>query len=338
MTALNWTFGLLGLSVATGERAVVIARRAFTRPFLAAFVYFALAAIVMANLLDGSIGGYLLTSVVAILSVTLREALSERRSRTALEEHVADSQRYLGYSRALEGVVHSLRHQLAITKGYLEDVMETTLPPGTGSTAERAKMSTDAALTILDRLQASASPRVHFADQPVSLLDVASSGGELMRGLSGAQRTRLELPGQSRPVYVRADPTLLRDVLAALLINALQAVEHGGSVSVSVDTRRGGFGSLTVADSGPGLNEQQRDHLFEPHYTTKQGGTGMGLFTAFGVVREHRGQLIYEGDGKQGAVFTVLIPLAPASAKSAEAVAETRDGLNPSTIAKRLSG
>jgi two-component system NtrC family sensor kinase len=126
--------------------------------------------------------------------------------------------------------------------------------------------------------------------------------------------------------------------LAALLINALQAVEHGGSVSVSVDTRRGGFGSLTVADSGPGLNEQQRDHLFEPHYTTKQGGTGMGLFTAFGVVREHRGQLIYEGDGKQGAVFTVLIPLAPASAKSAEAVAETRDGLNPSTIAKRLSG
>jgi hypothetical protein len=64
----------------------------------------------------------------------------------------------------------------------------------------------------------------------------------------------------------------------------------------------------------------------------------MGLFTAFGVVREHRGQLIYEGDGKEGAVFTVLIPLVTVSAKSAEAVAEPRDGLNPASVTERLSG
>jgi signal transduction histidine kinase len=59
----------------------------------------------------------------------------------------------------------------------------------------------------------------------------------------------------------------------------------------------------------------------------------MGLFTAFGVVREHGGQLIYEGGPKQGATFTVLIPVATTSAKSAEPVAEAGDGLNPVRIA-----
>ena len=273
-----------------------------------------------------------------MLSVSLTEALTERRSRTALEAQVADSHRYLGYSRALEGTVHSLRHQLAVTKGYLEDALETKLPAPAKTTAQSAKASTDAALAMLDRLQSSASPRVEVGLEPVGLHDIASSGAELIRGRAAAQRTRLALPIQSRSVYVRADAVLLRDVLAALLINALQAVEHGGTVSISVGTRRGGYGSLTVADTGPGLNDQQRDHLFEPHYTTKAGGTGMGLFTAFGVVREHRGQLIYEGDGKEGAVFTVLIPLAATSAKSVEPVAEPRDGLNPATVAKRLSG
>jgi len=59
----------------------------------------------------------------------------------------------------------------------------------------------------------------------------------------------------------------------------------------------------------------------------------MGLFTAFGVIREHGGQLIYEGGAKPGAVFTLLVPLAALSAKSAEPIAEPGDGLNPFRVA-----
>jgi len=338
MTVVNWILTLLELSVLGGERATAIARRAFSKSFFAAFLYFALAAILMANLMDGSPRGYLLAAVVALLSVTLTETIAGRRSRSALEAHVADSQRYLGYSRALEGVVHSLRHQLAITKGYVEDVLESRLQSATRARVESAKASTNAALAMLDRLQASASPRVVFSDELVNLSDIAGAAVEFVRGIAAGQRTRLEISGQPRPIYLRGDPVLLRDVVAALLINALQAVGHGGVVSVSVAVRRGGLGGLSVSDSGPGLNEEQRDHLFEPHYTTKKHGTGMGLFTAFGVVREHRGHLVYEGDGKKGAVFTVLIPLAAPSAKGAEPVAEPADGLNPARISEGLSG
>ena len=54
-------------------------------------------------------------------------------------------------------------------------------------------------------------------------------------------------------------------------------------------------------------NPDQRHHLFEPHFTTKEGGTGLGLFMSYGIVREHQGDLLYEGN-RHGAIFTVVLP------------------------------
>ena len=333
MTLANWLVTLVEIAVFTGEPSRKTIRAVFSRSFLAAFVYFALAATLTYSVMDGSPRGYLLAVVVALLSVTLTETLAERRSRAALEAQVADSQRHLGYSRAMEGVVHSLRHQLAISKGYVEDMLELRIGPQARGRALGAKASTDAALQMMDRLSASASPRVEIAADPVNLTEIAIGAGEMVRGLATGQRTRVEVTGQVRPVLAVGDPAMLREVTTELVINALEAVGHGGSVKLSTGTRRGGWASLSVADSGPGISDRQRDHLFEPHYTTKPAGTGMGLFTAFGVVREHGGQLIYEGGSKPGAVFTVLIPVASSSAKSAEPVAEPGDGLNPVRIA-----
>jgi signal transduction histidine kinase len=333
MTVMNWILTLSALSILTQEPVRHIARLAFSRTFFAAFLYFALAAIVIANLMDGSLRGYLISLLVGVLSVTLTDTVAERRSREALEAQVADSQRHLGYSRALEGVVHSLRHQLAISKGYIEDVLEMRLGAQARGRAIGAKASTDVALQMLERLSASASPRIEIAGEPVNLSEIALAATEMVRGLAASQRTRVEVTGQVRPVLANGDPAMLREVVTELVINALQAVLHGGWVKLTVGMRRGGWASLSVEDSGPGISDQQRDHLFEPHYTTKPGGTGMGLFTAFGVIREHGGQLIYEGGAKPGAVFTLLVPLAALSAKSAEPIAEPGDGLNPFRVA-----
>lgn len=332
MTVANWVVTLVEIAVFTGEPTTRTIRAVFSRSFVAAFVYFALAATLISSVLDGTLRGYLLSVVVALLSVALTETIAERRSRAALEARVADSQRHLGYSRALEGIVHSLRHQLAISKGYLEDMLEMRVGRQAMGRVIAAKTATDVALEILDRLSASASPRVEIARDPVDLTEIAIGAAEMIRGLAAGQRTRVEVAGV-RPVLARGDPAMLREVASELVINALQAVGHGGSVKLSTGTRRGGWASLSVADSGPGISDRQRDHLFEPHYTTKPAGTGMGLFTAFGVVREHGGQLVYEGWTKPGAIFTVLIPVAAASAKSAEAVAEPGDSLNPVRIA-----
>ena len=337
MTLANWAVNLVGLSLLTGEPIPRAIRAAFSRAFVAAFVYFSLAAVLIAHMVDGSVGGYLLAGVVAILSVTLTETLDERRRRASLEAQVADSQRHMGYSRAMEGVAHSLRHQLAITKGYLEDVLESAITAQARGRAQAAKSSTDVALQILDRLAAGASPKVEIAREPLELKEIAAAAAELVRGRADAQGTRIEVTAKQRPVRVSADPLLLRDVVTELCINALDATQKAGSLRLTVGKRRGGWGALSVADSGPGVSAAQREHLFEPHFTTKPAGTGMGLFTAFGVVHEHHGKLVYEGGQKRGAVFTILIPTVGASDEAPEPIAVSGDGLNPAVLAERLS-
>jgi signal transduction histidine kinase len=194
------------------------------------------------------------------------------------------------------------------------------------------------ALQILDRLSASANPKVKIGNEPINLRDVATASVDLVHGRAEGQTTRLLIAGKARPVRVSGDPALLREVVTELLINGLDAVGKAGSITVSIGKRRGGWGALSVTDSGPGINEAQREHLFEPHYSTKPGGTGMGLFTAFGVVREHGGQLIYEGGPKRGGVFTILVPVASESAKVDEPVAVPGDGLDPAMVAESLTG
>lgn len=111
----------------------------------------------------------------------------------------------------------------------------------------------------------------------------------------------------SADVKVRADPLLLREVMTNLVNNAIDAAPTGGHVDLSTGRRPNGSPYLSVADNGPGVSEDNRHHLFEPHFTTKEGGTGLGLFMSYGVVREHQGELLYTGSSR-GAVFTVVLP------------------------------
>jgi len=126
-----------------------------------------------------------------------------------------------------------------------------------------------------------------------------------------SQRVHLVNEIEHVPVWVRGDPLLLREVVANLLFNAIDASPIGGVVRITCGSRaEGNF--IRIADNGPGVGLENRERLFEPHFTTKEHGTGMGLFVSYGIIREHRGRLVYEGD-KRGAVFTVVLPPAPAA-------------------------
>ncbi|HEV2414821.1 MAG TPA: HAMP domain-containing sensor histidine kinase, partial [Candidatus Dormibacteraeota bacterium] len=109
------------------------------------------------------------------------------------------------------------------------------------------------------------------------------------------------------PVKVKADPLLLREVITNLVNNAIDAAPNHGHVVLSTGRRSNGSPYFSVSDNGPGVPDEDRHHLFEPHFTTKETGTGLGLFMSYGIIREHQGQLLYEGNRK-GAVFTVTLP------------------------------
>jgi signal transduction histidine kinase len=98
----------------------------------------------------------------------------------------------------------------------------------------------------------------------------------------------------------------MREVITNLINNAIDAAPQGGHVKATTG-RRNGHPYLSVSDDGAGISDDHRHRLFEPHFTTKEEGTGLGLFMSFGIVREHQGQLLFEGT-RRGAVFTVVLP------------------------------
>jgi signal transduction histidine kinase len=121
----------------------------------------------------------------------------------------------------------------------------------------------------------------------------------------------VEVVRDLRPLALAADAAMLRQVLANLVRNAIQAMEGRGTLRLSA-TREGDEAVLAVEDTGPGVPEAVRDILFEPFVTTRRGGregAGLGLFLADRLVAAHGGRIDVSGEAGKGARFTVRLPL-----------------------------
>ena len=95
-----------------------------------------------------------------------------------------------------------------------------------------------------------------------------------------------------------------------LIVNGLQAMESGGTLSISTARNTGAdCCSIGIRDSGPGISTDIREKLFTPFFTTKPRGTGLGLAVSYGIVKDHGGDIRVESEAGQGAAFTVLLPL-----------------------------
>ncbi len=108
---------------------------------------------------------------------------------------------------------------------------------------------------------------------------------------------------------VRGNRTHLTQVLVNISLNALDAMPEGGRLRIATG-RRGEEVWVRLADNGPGLAKDVREHIFEPFFTTKEPGkgTGLGLSLAYETVRRHGGTIEIAGAPERGAAFTVRLP------------------------------
>jgi signal transduction histidine kinase len=310
LTVACWILVAVGLSIRTGEPITSIVKHNFTPSFYLAFGYFALAALLVTYVLDGSLLGYFLATIVCVLALALTDTISGRRVRRVLESELSDADRHLFHSRAVEGVVHNLRNHVANAAGYLKEIDPRRLDPADRESIETAAAAANDAVAVLRSLAQGATPRVAYALGPVDLNELITRGLGMARPRARTKEVQLALRESPEDVKVRADPLLLREVITNLVNNAIDAVPAKGHVELKCGRRGNGWPYFSVSDDGPGIADDQRHHLFEPHFTTKEGGTGLGLFMSYGIVREHQGQLNYEGS-RRGAVFTVTLPPFP---------------------------
>ncbi len=142
------------------------------------------------------------------------------------------------------------------------------------------------------------------AVQELSLLDLVRS---VVLGVQ-TERTSVALVGAPE-VVIRVDPSQVAEALRNLVMNAVEAAGEGGSVEVRAAASEG-RATIAIVDDGPGIDESDRRHLFEPLFTTKAYGLGLGLTTARSLIENQGGQLRCAQTGPDGTVFEVELPTA----------------------------
>ena len=140
------------------------------------------------------------------------------------------------------------------------------------------------------------------------LVTLLEGTAALLRKDPAHASTHVEITGD-QPV-IEADTEQLQIVFLNLLLNATQAGESSGQVTVTVTTSDGRC-QIAIADSGPGIPAELRERIFEPFFTTKHRGTGLGLPTAQRVIERHHGDIPIDCPQGGGTVVTVSLPIDP---------------------------
>ncbi|MEQ8486080.1 MAG: response regulator [Pseudomonadales bacterium] len=235
--------------------------------------------------------------------------------RNSLERQVRAAQRMETVGRLASGVAHDFNNILTVIRGYVELIGE-QIPQG--SRLREDLNYVDAAAQSAERLTRQllafsrgerGEPRVLHVNDAVAQLE------KMLLRLLGEDIELSFRPGDD--VWaVRIDPTHLEQVLMNLAINARDAMPEGGRLSIETANREldgdlwGAFVEVTVADSGHGMDEATLQSIFEPFFTTKEigRGTGLGLSTVHGIVRQAGGSIQVTSDIGQGATFRIYLP------------------------------
>jgi PAS domain S-box-containing protein len=238
--------------------------------------------------------------------------------RKILEARVVTEERLEALTLLAGGVAHDLNNLVTVIFGHV-DFLAQSAGPEAAEDLGAIRRAGHTAAELTRKLLAFAREQ-DLAPELVELNQLVAGSLDLLKGSLGEIQLERDLQPGLGPALV--DCTQLEQVVMNLVLNARDALGAAGHIKVSTKALASNLGRaaaqrrfvrLTVADDGPGLTEEARGRVFEPFFTTKPAGTGMGLATVYGIVRQSGGEIMVESDPGQGAVFHVDLPMAGAA-------------------------
>ena len=240
----------------------------------------------------------------------------------ALESQFRHAQKLEAIGKLAGGVAHDFNNLLSVIGGYGSQLLEHTekTDKAYAALAEIVKAAEKGAALTKQLLAFSRKQRVR--PQPLDLNAIVAEDEKMLRRLIGGN---IELLTDLTPSVglVLADAGHINQVLMNLAVNARDAMPEGGKLSIALTNvdiaesssqqvagiEPGSYVRLTVADTGTGMSEHVQEHLFEPFFTTKGNqGTGLGLSTVYGIVRQSGGYIRVETAPDKGTTFEIFLP------------------------------
>ncbi|MCA9548727.1 MAG: PTS transporter subunit EIIC [Myxococcales bacterium] len=236
---------------------------------------------------------------------TLTDDLAQARDRErALAESLERGKRLAGLGAVVSGVAHDLRNPITGIQLTLDGLARRGLDPRSAREVQDCRQE----VSRLDRLVESllVVARTPTQRQDVNLADLVDARIRHMRARAGARGIQVERHGEAS---VAASADMLARVLDNLVGNAIDASPDGGLVRVRLEVEPA-LTVITVEDQGEGVPEEQAHELFQPFFTSKAGGTGLGLFVSRALTAVHGGSLDYAHEAGR-TTFTVRLPGTP---------------------------
>ncbi|HET7600993.1 MAG TPA: ATP-binding protein [Gemmatimonadales bacterium] len=248
------------------------------------------------------------------------------------EDRLREAQRMEAVGRLAGGVAHEINNMMTIVLGFAEDLSaDPALPGGRRNDVAEILRAARRAAAISGQLLAYSRRQV-MQPQLVNVCDAVRSTAQLLRQtLPSDVHLALDLP--TDPVSARVDPVQLDQVLINLAFNARDAMLEGGRLTIRVARRQldeafgwrklgtavapGPYAAVEVSDTGVGIASEVQARIFEPFFTTKPAGrgTGLGLSTVYGIVKQSGGYVWVDSQEGEGSTFTVCFPESPPEVK-----------------------
>lgn len=252
----------------------------------------------------------------------LHGVLLDVTEQKQLQSHLSHSQRMEAVGQLASGVAHDFNNLLTIIKGYSSLLMERDLDETDAHAAREIQQAAERAAALTHQLLAFS--RKQTLQPRVLDLNKIVHGLEMMLRRVLTENVELRIQTAADLGLVKADPVQMEQVLINLVVNARDAMPKGGTLTIATAPRQvlqhsgegeslmraGSYVSLTVSDTGMGMDSATRTRIFEPFFTTKEvgKGTGLGLATVYGIVKQSNGHIEVESEPGKGAAFRISLP------------------------------
>ncbi len=247
----------------------------------------------------------------ALMAKLARLSVLERSLRETVE-----AEKIAAMAEFAAGAGHEINNPLAVIAGRAQLLLRDEADPE--RRRDLALMNAQAMRVneMIADLRLFASPP-ELDRKPLDLTALVRRLIDEMQPLAGGQKTTICLVEEASAIRIEADAVQLTVALRSLCQNALEALGQGGRIEVAVN-RDGNQALIAVADDGPGILAHQRPHVFEPFYSARQAGRGlgMGLSKCWRIVTDHGGRIEVGKRAGPGAVFTIRLPLETAEKAS----------------------
>ncbi|MFZ0450042.1 MAG: ATP-binding protein [Desulfatiglandaceae bacterium] len=234
------------------------------------------------------------------------------RDLTELQElkgEVERSRRLASLGQLAAGIAHEIRNPLSSIKGFATYFKERYREvPEDQETADIMIQEVERLNRVIGQLLEFARP-VSIERKSIDVLELVRQSLKLVEGDTLQKGIRIEMEVIPSERKVDLDPDKMKQVLLNLYLNALEAMERNGTLTVDIRDEKSGYVDIIISDTGAGIKKEDLAHVFDPYFTTKPSGTGLGLAIVHKIIESHGGEIRVESREGKGTRVVISLPV-----------------------------